>query len=182
MTVWDQARSGNHREEGPGQGEVLREVWLPMRGSPPNQTEQLPVEEPEDERVRIELTVPNTVEAPARARYLIRRVMSSRRRRDDAMLAASELTTNAVVHGAGESDDAIRLTGERDDIRLRFEVEQMGRPSVPSSKLRHSRGGRGLAIVRSLADRWGISADGEKTLAWFEMYLGRDHGGDREPA
>ncbi|MFE5771389.1 ATP-binding protein [Streptomyces sp. NPDC056485] len=80
---------------------------------------------------------------------------------DPAVSALSEVVTNAFVHGQGETV-TVRLT--LTDVRLLIEVSGGG----PWAPKRHSRepleeSGRGLWIVDSISDCWGISEGG---LVW----------------
>ena len=78
---------------------------------------------------------------------------------DDAALVMSELVGNAVRHGAPLSGGGVRVTWEIGDRDLHLEVHDGGCgptgrvSSVPSSY----EGGRGLAIVEMLAERWGTT-------------------------
>jgi anti-sigma regulatory factor (Ser/Thr protein kinase) len=86
----------------------------------------------------------------------------------NAKLLASELVTNAVLHGRGR----IILRGRLDEHRLLVEVIDEG--SGFERELRRNDfedvGGRGLAIVESQASRWGIHEG--TTHVWFELERG----------
>jgi serine/threonine-protein kinase RsbW len=70
----------------------------------------------------------------------------------DAMLIASELATNAFVHG----DGAIVLKVDRADDRLRIEVLDEGHPDhIGVAENERQKGGRGLWIIDQLASNWG---------------------------
>lgn len=91
----------------------------------------------------------------------------------DAVLLVSELTTNAVLH----TDSArvlcgLTLTG--DERCLRIELHDDGR--IPVHAPEHRAGpdeesGRGLFLVRQLADRWGSarSRRAEGKFVWAEL-------------
>jgi len=82
-----------------------------------------------------------------------------------AKLLASELVTNAVVHGQGQ----ILLRAELNDDRLFVQVIDEGhgfeydlrRPEFGELN------GRGLAIVDAVSNRWGIREG--TTRVWFEL-------------
>lgn len=101
-------------------------------------------------------TLPHTLAAPALARRHLVSALGSWPADlvDLAILLASELVTNAVVHGLGP----VQLLVIEDGDRLRIEVSD-GRPgSLPSTVDRSAAGdtsGRGLLIVDRLAERWG---------------------------
>jgi signal transduction histidine kinase/DNA-binding response OmpR family regulator/anti-sigma regulatory factor (Ser/Thr protein kinase) len=85
---------------------------------------------------------------------------------DDAILVASELVTNAIIHGL----PPVELRVRRTDARLVLEVidgaSYLPRRLRPSPEDEH---GRGLQIVSHLAERWGIRpVPGGKTL-WCEL-------------
>jgi anti-sigma regulatory factor (Ser/Thr protein kinase) len=87
---------------------------------------------------------------------------------DAASIAASELVTNAIVHGRGP----IALRTSRDATSLRVEVEDTA-PALPElrDEDRDGDSGRGLAIVAALSRDWGCDlvpgADGKSV--WFTV-------------
>ncbi|WP_345667136.1 ATP-binding protein [Streptomyces similanensis] len=86
---------------------------------------------------------------------------------DVAELLTSELVTNALVH---TDDDAI-LTATVSPSGLRVEVRdfvpQRPRPRVPEAAA--DTNGRGLVLVESLADAWGVCAHEVGKSVWFEL-------------
>ncbi|MFE7445198.1 SpoIIE family protein phosphatase [Streptomyces chartreusis] len=88
---------------------------------------------------------------------------------DEAELLASEVVTNALVHG--DSDVDVRLRRYPD--RLRLEVrDSTPTPAVPVTIPREedrAEGGRGLLIVEALSRAWGNSPSGRGKTVWFEM-------------
>ncbi|MEU9309125.1 ATP-binding protein [Streptomyces sp. NPDC048256] len=91
-------------------------------------------------------------------------------RSETAELLTSELVTNALVH---TDDDAV-LTATVSPSGLRVEVRdcvaQRPRPRVPSAD--EGTHGRGLVLVESLADTWGVRAQGGGKVVWFELGAG----------
>jgi anti-sigma regulatory factor (Ser/Thr protein kinase) len=85
-----------------------------------------------------------------------------------AELIVSELLTNAVDHGAGVRMGL--LVGEHDD-RYRIEVSDGGgagrTPCVQDVEPDRERG-RGLLLVATIADEWGVEARAEGTTVWAE--------------
>jgi anti-sigma regulatory factor (Ser/Thr protein kinase) len=83
-----------------------------------------------------------------------------------------ELVTNAVVHG--RSPEPVRLRARADRAQLYVEVGDGGaglpRAVAPPPTIA-SDSGRGLAMVRGLADRWGVRHGPSRV--WFEMDLAR---------
>jgi PAS domain S-box-containing protein len=119
------------------------------------------------------VTLPPHPSSPARARHLLRHVLTAAGRLeclDAAELACTELVTNAVLHAHTAIDVTVEV-GER----VRVEVRDRN-PALPTR--RHydpqSTTGRGLALVAALTDRHGITDAGTagKTM-WFT--LGVDH-------
>jgi len=86
----------------------------------------------------------------------------------DVQLVVSELVTNSVRHsGSGEP---IRLRAWAKATALKIEIADTGPgfEPVPEPHDGDAEGGRGLLILDSLADRWGVSRDGY-TRVWFEV-------------
>lgn len=84
---------------------------------------------------------------------------------DDVELLVSELVTNAIEHshGAGITvtlrlDEGLLLLYVKDQTALRPHVQK------PAADAEH---GRGLLIVKALADSWGVSTDG--TTVWCAL-------------
>lgn len=88
-------------------------------------------------------------------------------RSDIAELLTSELVTNALVH---TDRDAI-LTATVRPGRLRVEVRDFvgHRPKLSVPNADDSTHGRGLMLVQSLADAWGVRAHGVGKAVWFEL-------------
>jgi anti-sigma regulatory factor (Ser/Thr protein kinase) len=90
---------------------------------------------------------------------------------DLAAVAASELVTNAVIHG----DGPISVRTVLDDSSLRVEVQDAAedlpqRPPVDSSRAH----GRGLTIVDAFSEEWGCTVVQGATgkSVWFTMERG----------
>jgi hypothetical protein len=84
----------------------------------------------------------------------------------DAEVVVTELVTNAVLHGAAPI--TVRVSGRRD--RVRIEVIDCGR-AVPLRLQRNNDGmtGRGIAVVESLSNGWGVEPSGEGKLVWADL-------------
>jgi anti-sigma regulatory factor (Ser/Thr protein kinase) len=84
---------------------------------------------------------------------------------DVAELLTSELVTNALVHTDGDAVITATVTD-----RLRVEVRDFvaRRPQLraPASD---GTSGRGLMLVHSLADSWGVLRHGVGKSVWFEL-------------
>ena len=84
-----------------------------------------------------------------------------------AALLASEVVTNAVLHGRTRAT----LTVQEPPPYLRVSVEDLNPdlPAVGDSPQLDATSGRGMQIVAALADRWGIEATPTGKAVWFEL-------------
>lgn len=88
---------------------------------------------------------------------------------EDVMLMANELTTNVVLHAGTDYQLKVILDGPR----VRVEVSDHS-PDSPHANGQwgmapENDGGRGLAIVETLASRWGSRPTAEGKTVWFEL-------------
>ncbi|MFI0263279.1 ATP-binding protein [Streptomyces sp. NPDC017056] len=84
---------------------------------------------------------------------------------DIAELLISELVTNALVHTNGGAVVTATVTD-----RLRVEVRDfVGRRPRLRPPTSDGTSGRGLMLVHSLADAWGVKAHGVGKCVWFEL-------------
>jgi anti-sigma regulatory factor (Ser/Thr protein kinase) len=123
----------------------------------------------------LHLTVDGAPAAPRRARRLARERLQALvlpGTMNEVELVVGELVANSIDHGgvlAGEPIEVgVALQGEV----VRVEVTDRGfkgfRPALlrpPSS----GTSGRGLVIVDSLAERWGVRRSGRATVVWAEL-------------
>lgn len=88
-------------------------------------------------------------------------------RSEIAELLTSELVTNALVH---TDDDAV-LTAVVAPGGLRVEVRDFvpRRPQVRTPDPDDDTHGRGMVLVESLADAWGVRPHGVGKSVWFEL-------------
>lgn len=94
-------------------------------------------------------------------------------RSDEIELVADELMTNALMHTEGSAIVTLRLlTGT--DRRLRVEVED-GSSALPRRREAGDScvSGRGLLLVETLAEVWGVEARGGGKCVWSEFVVGR---------
>ncbi|MEV6176924.1 PAS domain S-box protein [Streptomyces sp. NPDC052015] len=89
-------------------------------------------------------------------------------RADDALLLLSETLTNAVQHGEGP----IALHLHRTATDLTIEVGDRS-PHLPQPRPagQDEESGRGLMLVRALADSWGVRPTEEGKTTWFTLSL-----------
>lgn len=114
-------------------------------------------------------------QAPHEARQAARRVLEQWSLPsavvEDTVLAVSELVTNAVLHARSPSILELELGQTRD--WLRFSVADASRvPPLARLAGTTDEGGRGLAILAALSDRWGIEQYGPGKRVWCEVDLG----------
>jgi signal transduction histidine kinase len=86
---------------------------------------------------------------------------------EDVRLLLTELVSNSVRHGAGET---VRVILDRPtDATLRCEVVDDGHGFVPVARPRTTDqvGGWGLQLVESMATDWGVREG--STHVWFEL-------------
>jgi len=94
---------------------------------------------------------------------------------DTVTLLVSELVTNAVLHAGSDVEVMVRLTS----TAARIEVTDASPEAVaPRDAASDEDSGRGLALVGTLARRWGVRpAPGGGKTVWFEV----DRGGAGAP-
>ena len=111
--------------------------------------------------------------APREARKALEDIHEIAHVFDDAMLVASELTTNAILHSGAGPGSKIELRAELGHDVLVIEVIDEGR----SQTTPHTRppdtmspGGFGLPVVAAIARRWG-SERRNGMRVWAELTL-----------
>ncbi len=89
--------------------------------------------------------------------------------RDVLRLLATELVTNAVLHGGADEQHHVILHLAAAPHRVRVEVCDGGPGLDPETLPRlEETGGDGLILLNALASRWGLSTD-NGTCVWFEL-------------
>ncbi|WP_328683041.1 ATP-binding protein [Streptomyces sp. NBC_00343] len=88
---------------------------------------------------------------------------------DGAQLCVSELVSNVITHvGAGTPATlAVSMNG----TRLRIEVHDPDTRALPTlmEATSDSEGGRGMALVDGVADRWGVLLRPDRKVTWCEL-------------
>jgi anti-sigma regulatory factor (Ser/Thr protein kinase) len=117
---------------------------------------------------RFELT--RDARAPAAAREALRERCPGldAATTDTARLLVSELVTNSVQHGEGETVTVLIDSGLPDVLRC--EVIDGGRGFVPLTRADRPAGGWGLQLVEQLSSSWGLREG--LTHVWFDLPLG----------
>ncbi len=104
----------------------------------------------------------------ATARALVRQLLEDATAsvRDEAVLLTDELVSNAVAHGGG----TFSLWCELAEGYLRVAVadERRSIPAVLRSGTDEEHG-RGMSIVDSVADSWGVAVQATGKVVWFEL-------------
>ena len=88
----------------------------------------------------------------------------SRISHDDIVLVASELVTNALLHGHGAP--VVRLLEEADRVRIEVCDDS---PLLPVSHRVTPTSGLGLRVVEQLSSAWGASRRGRGKVVWCEL-------------
>ena len=120
--------------------------------------------------MKLNIRLPNNLEAPHDAREFVDRLELPQPLRADVQLLTHELVSNSVRHSGADPKSSIELSLEYEDESLRVEVLDAGRGFVAEADVPRSRreGGMGLHLVEMLAERWGVERrDG--TCVWFEI-------------
>jgi anti-sigma regulatory factor (Ser/Thr protein kinase) len=90
---------------------------------------------------------------------------------DDVLLVATELLSNALRHAPSLPGHELLISWEVLGRRVRVTVTDGGGHDMPH--IRHAKAnetnGRGLAIVSSLADEWGVEDHRGSTSVWAEL-------------
>jgi serine/threonine-protein kinase RsbW len=91
---------------------------------------------------------------------------------DDVALVVSELVSNAVRHGRAVPGTGVSVGWECVEDALQLRVTDGGSPA-DSPHVRNAgpkdTTGRGLAVVRSLADDWGVERSADGTTVWARI-------------
>jgi anti-sigma regulatory factor (Ser/Thr protein kinase) len=85
---------------------------------------------------------------------------------DDASLVATELASNAVVHGG--ADFVVRLTWADDVVTISVEDQEAALPAA-RAKPGTENGGRGLRIVDAIAQEWGAEPSDSGKVVWARL-------------
>ena len=85
---------------------------------------------------------------------------------ENARLLASELVTNSLHHGPKTQDATVGVFIRVGRDRLRVEVSDGATEGA-----RPKEGGYGLALVATLASRWGAGRENGLNVTWFELDL-----------
>ncbi len=92
---------------------------------------------------------------------------------EDVVLVASELVANAVRHGSALPSGSVLVRWDVDDSGVGLRVVDGGAAGSPELRRPEpdAPSGRGLAIVATLADRWGVDTNSGGTTVWAHLHL-----------
>lgn len=119
------------------------------------------------------LDVPCNRAAPARVRQELAGIDAAGWVLGDAMLVASELVTNAVIHSGAGPRDLIEVRVTRSVESLMISVRDpgiSGKHAEISGRAGVAIGGLGLRVVEAIALRWGADRDAGYCV-WAELPL-----------
>ena len=116
------------------------------------------------------IDLPQSVSSVRKARHFVTEQVAEWRLDqllDDALLVASELTTNAITH----ADSPCRIRMSLTPTSLRIEVVDTGSGTPePQPESWTSEHGRGLMLVGALTTAWGMEeVPGQGKLVWAEL-------------
>jgi len=90
---------------------------------------------------------------------------------DDAGLLVCELAANAVLHARTDFDVAVSALHDRAGVRVTVRDDAAALPAVTAPSAT-AMSGRGLALVQTLAARWGAGpSSSARKGVWFELDL-----------
>lgn len=114
-------------------------------------------------------TFPRQVRTAPLARHFVTEAIGQHPAADDAVLLASEMITNALVHARDATTLTVTVTATAAFIRV--DVHDDGQAGIPRWREAgsHAEDGRGFQIVNALARRWGFTREQDRTCCWFEV-------------
>jgi anti-sigma regulatory factor (Ser/Thr protein kinase) len=126
---------------------------------------------PSSYAVTVKRTFPGSPDQVARVREFVRLLLGPLPVVDEAVLLASELATNAVIHTASGQGGAFDVAVSRYPSAIRIEVHDAGSHQVPMPRPwdHLTEEGRGLGLVSLIADSWGHSEDTDGRSVLFEL-------------
>ncbi len=113
---------------------------------------------------------PNATSIPA-ARHLVLellRAWDAPQDRNDAALLVTELVANVVDHVGGEASLTLELAASEGWLRIGV-IDGSAIPPVVRELSPDQPRGRGLLMVRAIADRWGCEDHQGGKHVWFEL-------------
>lgn len=103
-----------------------------------------------------------------RARLGVRSLLDDDPRADDAVLATSELVSNAIKYGAVAPGMKILLEVSLLTDRVRVEITYTGKP-YSREEVESGTEGYGLRILSALTRDWDVESHDHEVMTWFEI-------------
>jgi PAS domain S-box-containing protein len=123
----------------------------------------------------LNVTLPPQPASVAEARQLVRGLLIGSGREDlldTAVLLVSELVTNALLHAATDIGVSVTLDGEG----LHVGVTDGSRHLPSRREYGPTSGtGRGLRMLESMVDEWGVTQRRDGKTVWFRLSAGEEH-------
>ena len=113
------------------------------------------------------IDLPSEPSSPGRARRFVTDTLGDVATDvDRAALLVSELVTNAVLHAGTQLEVAVEIRPRLVQVSVRD-----GSDAQPALRRydRYAATGRGLHLLETLADRWGVDVEAEQKRVWFEL-------------
>jgi anti-sigma regulatory factor (Ser/Thr protein kinase) len=104
--------------------------------------------------------------------------------RDTARLLLSELVTNAVLHGSDAGEIRVQIAASAGRLHVEVHNSPRGQDPIRSCGEEHEamdEDGRGLLLVESLAEFWGVLHGPEETVVFFAIKARLPIGRHRPP-
>jgi anti-sigma regulatory factor (Ser/Thr protein kinase) len=120
---------------------------------------------------RVQADLPRNLFAPSNGRAVVRSLLSKDvpcSFMSDALLATSELVSNALEHGHGALEVLARFYFERGLLRVEVSDSSSDVPR-PREELPTDLGGRGLHVVAAVSSDWGWTPNERGKTVWFEL-------------
>ncbi|MCX4609099.1 ATP-binding protein [Streptomyces mirabilis] len=91
---------------------------------------------------------------------------------DSAQLCVSEMVSNVITHVGPGTPTALAVS--MNGTHLRIEVHDPDTRALPTllEAGTDSEGGRGMALVDTIADRWGVQLHADRKVTWCELRTG----------
>lgn len=122
-----------------------------------------------------ELSLPAAAKSPCEARRFIAARLAEWGLEDDGdvSLAASELVTNALLHARTPMTVRVELEADGEVVRVEVSDGSVAQPRGRRFTV-ESGTGRGLRLLDTLSEEWGVDTrDGGKTV-WCRVRLGQE--------
>ena len=127
-----------------------------------------------DNSSAVSLSIPGDHAAAREARRFVLAHLPDQPAQDDVdrvLLCVSELVSNAIEHGRPPRHLELIVTGRNVRVEVRDADPRHPKPQTVSPLALR---GRGLQIVDTASDRWGVLSHPEGKVVWFEAAIGVD--------